>query len=221
MYYNITQEKFNNQSDLNTILEWVDTKLELCYNKNKNERKNMIIYPDYYYKFKCIANKCKHNCCIGWEIDIDEQTMNKYFKTNGFLGKKLKENTSYDNNTYHFVLSNNERCPFLNDNNLCEIIETLGEDMLCQICSDHPRFRNYFDNRTEIGLGICCEHAAEIILTNKNKVQLTSDEKININDSFYKIRESIFDTLQNRNIKLQQRIENMLNQFPARLTKRL
>ena len=31
--------------------------------------------PNYYDKFKCIADRCKHSCCIGWEIDIDDDTM--------------------------------------------------------------------------------------------------------------------------------------------------
>ena len=36
--------------------------------------------PSYYKKFKCIADKCEHSCCIGWEIDIDEETLEKYEK---------------------------------------------------------------------------------------------------------------------------------------------
>ena len=34
------------------------------------------IYPDYYEHFACIGGECRHNCCIGWEIDIDEKTIN-------------------------------------------------------------------------------------------------------------------------------------------------
>lgn len=34
--------------------------------------------PEYYKNFKCIADKCEHSCCIGWEIDIDEETLKKY-----------------------------------------------------------------------------------------------------------------------------------------------
>ena len=37
------------------------------------------VFPNYYKKFKCIADKCKHNCCIGWEIDIDNDTLEFYF----------------------------------------------------------------------------------------------------------------------------------------------
>ena len=70
----------------------------------------------------------------------------------------------------HFKLGVNERCPFLNNNGLCDIIINLGEDMLCQICSDHPRFRNFYECFTEIGLGLTCEAAAKIILTKKEKL---------------------------------------------------
>ena len=26
--------------------------------------------PKYYNEFKCIADKCTHSCCVGWEIDM-------------------------------------------------------------------------------------------------------------------------------------------------------
>ena len=34
-----------------------------------------IYVPDYYSEFSCIADKCSDNCCIGWEIDIDENSL--------------------------------------------------------------------------------------------------------------------------------------------------
>ena len=39
----------------------------------------MKIYaPKYYGEFACIADKCTHSCCVGWEIYIDAHTMEKY-----------------------------------------------------------------------------------------------------------------------------------------------
>ena len=35
----------------------------------------LTVYPDYYSAFRCIAGACKHSCCIGWEIDIDEESL--------------------------------------------------------------------------------------------------------------------------------------------------
>ena len=137
----------------------------------------MHIYPDYYDKFRCIASKCKHNCCIGWEIDIDEDTLSYYNSVTGDFSKRLKDNIELSD-TPHFKLSSNERCPFLNDKNLCDIITTLGEDKLCDICSQHPRFHNELPDRIESGLGLCCEEACRIILSQKEKVKLVSDEEM-------------------------------------------
>ena len=49
----------------------------------------ILIKPDYYDVFKCKADKCTDNCCIGWEIDIDENTDNLYKNINRDFGKYL------------------------------------------------------------------------------------------------------------------------------------
>ena len=47
--------------------------------------------PDYYDEFQCIADKCSDNCCIGgWEIDIDEDTYERYQQMSGETGEKLR-----------------------------------------------------------------------------------------------------------------------------------
>ena len=46
--------------------------------------------PSYYKNFKCIAEKCTHNCCIGWEIDIDGQTLARYDALQGDLGDRIR-----------------------------------------------------------------------------------------------------------------------------------
>ena len=89
----------------------------------------------------------------------------------GALGKKLKRWIDPDP-APHFILSKQERCPFLSDQNLCEIILDVGPDALCQICADHPRFRNYWSDRMEIGLGMACEEAARLMLTDPQPLRL-------------------------------------------------
>lgn len=132
--------------------------------------------PIYYKSFHCIADKCKDNCCsAGWEIDIDSETEEFYMNVKGDFGKKLRENISICNNcnnncstqntTAYFKLNKNNNCPFLNNNNLCNIYINLGEEHLCQICKDHPRFYEWFDYGKEAGIGLCCEEAARIILS--------------------------------------------------------
>lgn len=145
---------------------------------------NEVIYPDYYRKFKCIADRCTDSCCIGWEIDIDSESVERYKHCGGNLGRRISENiTVSEDGTHSFILGENERCPFLNSRNLCDIYAELGEDALCKICADHPRFRSFFSDRTEIGLGLCCEAAAEIILSRRGIFFFENPEKPSL-DSF-------------------------------------
>lgn len=173
------------------------------------------ITPNYYNTFKCIADKCKHSCCIGWEIDVDEATLEKYNNLQGDFSAKLKSNIEFSE-TPHFKLGTNERCPFLNQNGLCDIITHLGEDMLCQICDDHPRFRNFYDDFVEIGLGLCCEAAAKIVLAKKDKTKLNLTPEI-LQLPIISFREKIFDVLQDRSLPIDSRVDNMLDLVKARL----
>ena len=129
-------------------------------------------YPDYYPLFRCIADRCRHNCCIGWEIDVDGDSLAAYDQIGGEMGEYLHKCIDRSGEMPHFILGEQERCPFLNGKNLCDLILYGGEGMLCQICTDHPRYRSFFSERTEIGVGLCCEEAARLILTRPEKTTL-------------------------------------------------
>ena len=124
-----------------------------------------LIAPDYYTEFKCIADRCKHSCCIGWVIDVDDDTLEYYHTIEGELGERLKKGIDESGETAHFILGEGERCPFLNQTGLCDLITELGEESLCQICTDHPRFRTYTADSLHLGLGLCCEAACRLVLT--------------------------------------------------------
>ena len=36
-----------------------------------------ITAPDYYSQFKCIADQCRHTCCVGWEIEVDDEGLER------------------------------------------------------------------------------------------------------------------------------------------------
>ena len=142
-----------------------------------------MVRPDYYDSFRCIAAECRHNCCIGWEIDIDDETLEKYKAIGGDLGAELRKNISLEP-CAHFILQSGERCPFLNGQNLCHLILQGGENMLCQICRDHPRFYNQPYGVPEAGVGLSCEAAARQILMSPRPVSLLSDEPLPQNEFF-------------------------------------
>ena len=123
--------------------------------------------PSYCRDFRCSAGECSDSCCIGWEIDIDDKTAGYYMDVKGEFGEKLRNNIQ-KGSPCSFILQN-ERCPFLNENNLCEIILNIGEDKLCHICDHHPRYYEWFDGIKEGGVGLCCEEAAMLIIERGNE----------------------------------------------------
>lgn len=177
------------------------------------------IVPDYYEAFRCIAGDCRRSCCIGWEIDIDKDTYAKYQAVPGTMGARLLAHIKEENGVAHFVLDEKERCPFLNEKGLCDIYTALGEDALCGICTEHPRFRNFFEDRTEIGLGLCCEAAAELILNKEEKTKLmvlkdTGEEETDEDDAACLIaRDKIFAVLQDRTFSLEDRLRRLQREY--------
>lgn len=169
----------------------------------------MTVTPNYYKDFKCIADRCEHSCCVGWEIDIDEDTLLYYENLGGEVGEKIRNNISYDGDP-HFCLKEGDRCPFLNDKNLCELILALGEDSLCQICTDHPRFKNEFCDRIEIGIGLCCEEAGRIILGQKDDFYLEYHGNDECDDEIILLRDKAISVMQIREKSIDERCMEML-----------
>jgi lysine-N-methylase len=179
-----------------------------------------LIAPDYYENFTCIADKCKHSCCVGWEIDIDEETLRYYQTVGGAFGERLRAGIEIGEDCACFRLGEDERCPFLNESGLCDIILNLGEESLSQICTDHPRFCSFYGDRTEIGLGLCCEEAGRRLLSQKDKINLVvlrddgeEDLASEEETAFFMKRDRLFEMAQDRRLSVFARMRKILREF--------
>ena len=186
-----------------------------------------LIAPDYYPLFRCIADKCRHSCCIGWEIDIDPDTREVYRQIPGAFGVRLNAAIEDGAETASFRLGADERCPMLNRSGLCDLITELGEEHLCQICADHPRFRNVLGDRTEIGLGLCCEEAARLILTRETPMRLitleddgTPEDMNEDDEALLAIRNTLMSIMQDAALPLQARLDEILTLGGLRIPQR-
>ena len=120
---------------------------------------------NYSKDFSCIAGSCKHNCCIGWQIDIDKKTFSSYqtlketdtrFNEDNFLGQTFKLNQLL-------------RCPFLDGDNLCHVIKNYGEKALCKTCKTHPRFKTFLQRLLKRGWGFIAKKRVELSFLQKRK----------------------------------------------------
>lgn len=192
--------------------------------------------PSFFDQFKCIGSACTDTCCAGWEIEVDETTAQGYLTEKGAFGDRLRREIGSEPGEYFFKLKNN-RCPFLNKENLCDIFINLGEDRLCDICREHPRFYNWFGDYTEVGLGLCCEEAERLLFSDSKPLtfveEVTQDEEQDYSDEdeytdasdllddeseeceqMLEERKAIFSILQNRKKIIGARLKRLLLQLP-------
>lgn len=132
------------------------------------------IKPDYFEEFNCIADKCPDTCCAGWQIMIDEDSLDRYEEEEGEFGNRLRRSIDWQEGS--FLQHDGGRCAFLNAQNLCDIYANLGEEALCKTCKNYPRHIEEYDNLREISLSISCPVAAKLILGMKAKAMFVESE---------------------------------------------
>lgn len=169
----------------------------------------LYVEPDFYPEFQCLASACRHSCCLGWEIDVDEDTAQLYGELPGPLGEELREKLCFRPEP-HFKMTADGRCPFLNNEGLCRLILAWGEAVLCDICREHPRFYNEFPHRQEAGLGLCCEEAARLLLTGESSLKLiytVEGEPEEQEPELIALRRQLLDTLARTELPMEKRLE--------------
>ena len=148
-----------------------------------------------YDSFKCIADKCPKSCCVGWQIMIDEDSIEKYGKASGDFGTRLKNSINYEEGCF---LQNNTRCAMLNETGLCDLHSTLGEDMLCYTCKMFPRHVEEFQDIREYSLSLSCPEVTRMILDPDYEFGIieTEDDKFDNPEEFEEFDLLLFDKLE-------------------------
>ena len=199
------------------------------------------LYPEYYDRFCCIADRCEDTCCAGWEIDIDDASYEAYMRVGGDLGARLRaciktyeSGDEYDEvyEQHGFILTEDMRCPFLDDHNLCDLYRELGEESLCEVCTNTPRnYLEYYVNAPgegevqpvrEISVSASCPEAARLIYGSPERMRFTersiddeidfeSDEdEIMFGTFLKKVRDEAIAILQDRKLSLSERVRRFL-----------
>lgn len=162
-----------------------------------------VLKPFYYDDFKCIANDCIDSCCIGWQINIDENTYKKYKKVKGNFGKELNNGINRIRSKsskldYGKMKLKNDRCYMLNEDNLCNVYTKLGENYLCNTCKVYPRNINKYGEIYERNLNMSCPEVARYLVSFKKNFSFNiDDEDLSHLDKQYVVDKSYDDNLYN------------------------
>ncbi len=126
--------------------------------------------PQCYKDFKCVDRKCTDSCCAGWQVDVDGESWEYYKTVGGKFGEYIHsvmvdlQDEDFFADKGQFRLKEDGRCPFLNDEGLCDMFTELGEERLCKTCTNYPRFMEDYGELREVGLAFSCPEAARLML---------------------------------------------------------
>ena len=168
--------------------------------------------------FKCIGSACPFTCCSsGWSIPIDDETYEYYKTVDGNFKDRLDKCIDSSSGTKSFVLTQEGRCPFLNNDNLCDIYITLGEIHLCHTCKTYPRYSYLAGDIIFSGVSISCPEVGKYFFSHKEMLQidfgednLTINNDINMDWNSFNHCVRAFTTamgiVQNRNLTINNRL---------------
>lgn len=129
--------------------------------------------PVYYEDFSCVAGECPDTCCAGWQIVIDEDSLEKYGEVQGSFGNRLRNSIDWMEGCFYQY---DRRCAFLNEADLCDIYRELGPEALCDTCRLYPRHVEEYEGVREWSLSLSCPIAAKMLLTWQGEVPLLETE---------------------------------------------
>lgn len=178
--------------------------------------------PSFYKDFKCIAGDCPDSCCQGWEVDADDESLEFYKTLTGDIRNRIDSVLDRDEfgNTI-FRLADKKRCPFLNDENLCDMHIAIGGEHTPYTCRMFPRFINDFGGTREMGVSFSCPVASDMMFGLTEPMRFVSElnelppelNEIDAQTYFYlvKAREKAFSIVQDRTHPVNQRLISLLD----------
>lgn len=164
----------------------------------KNEKQG-VIKTDFYDSFQCVGGECPITCCQEWKIEVDEETFGCWNK------KYLNDSdnlpiSSYVNEVDGYglmKLNQDKKCPFLNQDKLCDLVIKFGDEILSDTCATFPREIHQFENRTEYSLVSCCPIVIDL-LNREDVVKLEGTDKKYLGDELYRIRDILIGIMKDK-----------------------
>ena len=173
--------------------------------------------------FSCAADKCPDNCCGGWQIEIDERTLQSLKDYEGPLREPIDKAVDFEGSCIR--MNENGRCELLNDRGLCRLVLERGESFISDICHLYPRHVEEYEGIREWSISLSCPVAAKMLIDRKEPseyIVTDDDEPDPLEDDFDDFdvllftkledsRDVIFDILNDRSLGVYQRMKMILS----------
>lgn len=137
-------------------------------------------YPAYCDEFACSGSRCPDTCCQGWEIDIDDDTLQIYQSLPGALGEQVRAAiTAAPDGSRCIAPGPDGRCPLLTAEGLCSLITGAGPGALSTVCDEYPRYYICHGDYEQVDMSLSCPEVARLFFAEQGPIryQAIRDER--------------------------------------------
>lgn len=137
----------------------------------EEEKSHILVEPEYFKNFHCLANHCHYDCCHGWKITIPKgdysriRSCKKSKEIEKLVNEGIVRNKKEVNNTFYaqMNLKENQDCVFLDENRLCKLQMECGYKVLPEVCKTFPRRVFIYDKLVERSCSTGCEEVVNLL----------------------------------------------------------
>ncbi|MBU2869966.1 flagellin lysine-N-methylase [Colwellia sp. E2M01] len=142
-----------------------------------------VMEPSFVRSFKCAGETCPDHCCHSWKVTVNKKSYKELKKSSNIIIRQLANDnmeltrTSVENYA-HIKMDDNNNCPFLDENTLCNIHKNCGHQALPHTCQEYPRAFNFFGDQVEASMIMSCPTVTNEVLFNTEAFMFESSSKL-------------------------------------------
>lgn len=162
--------------------------------------KSMILKPEFYDRFSCIADECSYSCCMDWDINLDVSETERIANADGTRNERPLIISA--DGTSKLDFGKDGKCQFLTDQGFCRLVLEHGEDFIGSTCHLFPRFDSYYMNVQEKHLSNACPAVLDFFLRMPSPMTFVAEDEepekayADIDEDVLALRERCIDLLQ-------------------------
>ncbi|WP_145535303.1 flagellin lysine-N-methylase [Yersinia thracica] len=129
----------------------------------------LITQPDFMETFNCVGTACREHCCKDQNVTLDRNRYQKYIKSPYADIKRIA--ISHISVTQDSLASwanihpdGQGFCPFLDEQQLCQIHKHAGANALSHCCATYPRVEHIYKNQKIKSMSLSCPEVTRKIL---------------------------------------------------------
>lgn len=137
----------------------------------------LITQPDFMETFRCAGTACREHCCKNQHVILDRNRYQKYIKSPFLDIKRIAITEISVTQTSlaawaNIIPDSRGNCPFLDEQQLCQIYKHIGANALSNSCASYPQVDHVYKNQKIKSMSLSCPEVTRQVFFSPNALTL-------------------------------------------------